>query len=59
MEVTKNPFKVMRMMGHTSLSTAKRYQHHDIAEVASLWMQEMNRGTIYDTVHRWRLYSAP
>jgi integrase len=36
MEATKNPFKVMRMMGHTSLSTTHRYQHHDIAEVGKL-----------------------
>jgi integrase len=36
MEATKNPFKVMKMMGHTTLSTTQRYQHHDIAEVGKL-----------------------
>jgi site-specific recombinase XerC len=36
MEATKNPFQVMRMLGHANLSTTRRYQHHDIAEVGSL-----------------------
>jgi len=36
MEATKNPFQVMRMLGHADLSTTRRYQHHDIAGVGEL-----------------------
>jgi integrase len=36
MEATKNPFKVMKMLGHTSLGTTVRYQHHEIAEIGRL-----------------------
>lgn len=33
MTATKNPFLVMKALGHTELSTTQRYQHHDIVEL--------------------------
>jgi integrase len=33
MEATKNQFKVMKIMGHTTLRTTERYQHHETAAV--------------------------
>lgn len=35
MTATKNPFLVMKAMGHTELSTTQRYQHHDIVELGA------------------------
>ena len=42
MTATKNPFLVMKALGHTELSTTQRYQHHDIVELGA-HMNERNR----------------
>ena len=36
MTATKNPFLVMKLLGHTELRTTERYQHHDVAGVGDL-----------------------
>ena len=41
MKATKNPFLVMKAMGHTDLKTTERYQHHEIVELGS-HMNERN-----------------
>lgn len=42
MTMTKNPFLVMKALGHTELSTTERYQHHDIIELGDR-MNERNK----------------
>ena len=42
MSASKNPFVVMKAMGHTELRTTERYQHHDILELGAQ-MNERNR----------------
>ena len=42
MSATKNPFLVMKALGHTELSTTERYQHHDILDLGA-HMNERNR----------------
>jgi hypothetical protein len=42
MIATKNPFLLMKVLGHTELSTTERYQHHEVAGVGEL-MDERNR----------------
>ena len=36
MNATKDPFMTMRLMGHTELSTTKRYQHPSMAHIGEL-----------------------
>jgi integrase len=36
MEATKNQFKLMKVMGHTTVKTTQRYQHHETADIGTM-----------------------
>lgn len=38
---TKNLFAVMKVMGHSAVTTTMKYQHHDIDEIAQVASQRV------------------
>jgi hypothetical protein len=54
MDATKNQFQVMKIMGHTTLKTTGRYQHHETAGVGKLLEEarSLRHGTFYGTVDK-------
>jgi integrase len=45
MEATKNQFQLMTVMGHTTVRTTQRYQHHETAGVGKLLEETRNLRT--------------
>jgi hypothetical protein len=55
MEATKNRFQLMKVMGHTTVRTTQRYQHHETADVGKLLEETRNLRLGHNLGHNGRM----
>jgi integrase len=55
MEATKNRFQLMKVMGHTTVRTTQRYQHHETADVGRLLEETRNLRLGHNLGHNGRM----